>query len=427
MVCVARLSIAQVTGLKECDPVTGGFRADLLKPLGITSEVLESDFSRRSATQSAIVMPIPLSRHRKLGYTRYNEFCGKASPLLRAVFGAPLRSVNVPRIWELLGSFVRTGIPAARMIARTAPLSGQDFLDEFFVSDRIKGAVASPLLLRTFGGPWTPFGALQLLLHQAAGGHRRNKGAELARRLNAFAVSAGVNCLTERRVVNLETDGLQHVVHLDDGQHFTTQSVVAACSRKLLFDTLIDPAFTASMPPLRARGTCAVMALEVDRLPQSFQCRRILCALGMAEMEQAFDCVKRGIIPDQQVLEISIPRSKGYAACVHAYQTPNTPLDSAAKDRLQQRILTQLVSHIPELAGRITHAHLWTPADLEQEFALPGGHLWHFERDLDQLVRPPAPEFLKGIHWGEANPESGFVCSAGVHAARQALGRRNRK
>ena len=411
-------------------PYIGGYNLDLLKPLNLVDHGL----TLHDVPSPATVRDIDgktVDVQSEGGYQNFKAFCLRVAPLLRAIFATPLRPFSLTHAARLVRALPRCGIRHTQTLARVVPLSAQDFLDEFFTCDIVKGALAAPMLLRTFGGPWTPFGALQLMLHEAMRGRYLPHDANLLHALHASAMAHGVTIQTGRRAVRITPKTDDRVVVLTDHSELNAKSVIATCSLKLLMDSLLDPVQTASHHPLRARGTCAILALEMHQDPQLNITGRIRCALDITEIERAFDCVKHDRIPDQQVLDVSVSASSQSAITVrvHALQTPYTPSGGWTPDTrhcLQQRILKQLYTQIPELADRILDVHLWTPTDLDHEYALPGGHLWHFERDIDQLMCPVPTTLPSGVYWGKTHMESGFVCASGIKAARQALSRRNR-
>lgn len=412
-------------------PYARGVNLELLKPLGITTDKLTWHYQPELSTirdgDGQTIDPTS-----EPGFVQYRTKLQRLTPVLRQVFGAPARKLSVSRVLGAIKGLACSKLAGARELARWAPLSAQDFLDEFFSSDSVKGALTAPMLLRTHGGPWTPFGALQIMLHEASGGDNRPNGPLLTQLLSATALNEGVTIQTGHKAIAIYSDPDHLVVSLADGTSVTARSVIAACSRRHLFESLLEPALTSSESRLRAHGTCAVLAVSMDSWPESLKSKHILCALDMTTMERAFDSVKCGSIPDQQVLDVAAPHGdvNDHAVRVCALQTPHTPAGGWTREQrntLEKQILEQLTRHIPELSGRKTHTHLWTPTDLENDFVLPGGHLWHFQRDLDQLTHPPMPEAPKGVFWGNANMESGFACASGVDAARTALATRNRR
>ena len=81
---------------------------------------------------------------------------------------------------------------------------------------------------------------------------------------------------------------------------------------------------------------------------------------------------------------------------------------------LQTRLVDTLCRYAPKLRDQIIHAQLLTPADLEADWNLSGGHWHHGELAMDQMLmmRPTygAAQF--------ATPIPGlYLCSAGSHPA----------
>jgi phytoene dehydrogenase-like protein len=103
---------------------------------------------------------------------------------------------------------------------------------------------------------------------------------------------------------------------------------------------------------------------------------------------------------------------------------------TAERDALGDRVIAQLEEALPGLTDRIEGRQVLTPADLEAEFALPGGHWHHIETGLDQtFVLRPVPRFAQyrtpvaGLYLCGAgsHPGGGLTGAPGANAARQAL------
>ncbi len=361
-----------------------------------------------------------------LGYRRYRTFCKAVTPLLRAAFGAPMHNVSPSRVVRLSAGLWRCGLAPGRMLARVAPLSAQDFLNEFIANDALQGALTAPLLGRTWAGPWSPFGALQILLHEASGSCQIAGGTSvLARALHKAAEAGGVNVRTGQRAIRISDAAGGPSVLLNTGEMLETAAVIVACSPNVLYGTLLDPAQTGARHRMRSRGTCAVLALALDHLPDWGPVIQARIVPGMETMERAFDAVKHGRVPRVQALELHLNSKGPNVLSVHALQTPNEVRggwSERARAELQEGIMSQLLSHLPELSGGVVTSKLWTPTELARAYALPGGHLQHFERDIDQLLRPPPVCPVPNVYWiGGAHAESGFICAGGVAAARAVL------
>jgi phytoene dehydrogenase-like protein len=85
---------------------------------------------------------------------------------------------------------------------------------------------------------------------------------------------------------------------------------------------------------------------------------------------------------------------------------------TAAKAPLLRNVLVTLERFAPGIAALVVAADVITPADLESEYGLYGGHVYHGELAPDQIatMRP-----LLG-HARYASPVPGlYMCSAGTH------------
>jgi len=100
---------------------------------------------------------------------------------------------------------------------------------------------------------------------------------------------------------------------------------------------------------------------------------------------------------------------------IYAQYAPHTLRDGTwdtAREGLLHAVLDTLERYMPGVRGLIVEAEVMTPADLEREWGMAGGHIHHGELALDQLftMRP-----LLG--WSQyRTPIQGlWLCSAGTH------------
>jgi phytoene dehydrogenase-like protein len=78
-----------------------------------------------------------------------------------------------------------------------------------------------------------------------------------------------------------------------------------------------------------------------------------------------------------------------------------------------------LDSHAPGLRESVRAAELLTPADIEREFRISGGHWHHAELALDQfLMTRPVP----GAAQYGTPVEGLFLCGAGTHPGGGVMG-----
>jgi len=104
----------------------------------------------------------------------------------------------------------------------------------------------------------------------------------------------------------------------------------------------------------------------------------------------------------------------------------------ATRDEFMQVAIEKLAEYAPDLPQRVTASELLTPADIEKEFRITGGHWHHGELTLDQFlfVRPVggAAQYampLDGLYLcgAGAHPGGGISGAAGRNAARVILSR----
>ena len=91
----------------------------------------------------------------------------------------------------------------------------------------------------------------------------------------------------------------------------------------------------------------------------------------------------------------------------------------SARDAIRNRVIDGLARYAPGIRDQILHSEFLTPADLEREYTVTGGHWHHTEFAMDQMLmmRPTygAAQYstpLQGL----------FLCGAGSHPAGDLVG-----
>jgi phytoene dehydrogenase-like protein len=94
------------------------------------------------------------------------------------------------------------------------------------------------------------------------------------------------------------------------------------------------------------------------------------------------------------------------------YRLASGTWDDAARAAFVERCIGLLEQYAPNIRGAIEAVHALSPLDLEREYALTGGNIFHGDLRLDQLfaLRPVAG-------WARyATPISGlYLCGSGTH------------
>src|SRR5688572_9556712 len=140
-------------------------------------------------------------------------------------------------------------------------------------------------------------------------------------------------------------------------------------------------------------------------------------------MERAFDHAKYGQVSADPWLEVTIPSildpalapAGAHVLSAYVHYTPHrlrTEPWSSARDAVLASTLRVLDRHAPGLSSLVVASQLITPDDLERDYGLSGGHIFHGELAPDQLfvMRP-----LLG-HGRYRGPVDGlYLGGAGTH------------
>ena len=81
-------------------------------------------------------------------------------------------------------------------------------------------------------------------------------------------------------------------------------------------------------------------------------------------------------------------------------------------DEVAERVLAVLERHAPGIGGLVEATAVLTPAAIEREYGLAGGHLYHAEPALDQFFawRP-----VIGLARHRLGVRGLYLCGAGAH------------
>jgi phytoene dehydrogenase-like protein len=367
--------------------------------------------------------------------------------VIASVFDSTPPSVEAPsgrELWGLLRTarqFRGLGREDGYRLLRWGPMAVADLVAEHADTDLLKAALAADGVFGSMLGPWSAGSGLLFLLHAAndAGGDPRlvwprgGPGA-LAEALRAAATAAGATIVASARVTEVVTDGATaRGVRLADGRTLDATLVVSGIDPKSTF-ALCDPMALPSelrwrASHYRAKGTLAKVNLALSALPvvpgadRDQLAGRIRMAPGIDFIERAFDHVKYGRIATAPWLEAVIPSlvddslapGGAHVMSIYAQYVPVAPPGGTwdtARASLLQAVLDTLDHYMPGVGSLVVHAEVLTPADLEREWGLSGGHIHHGELALDQLftMRP-----LLG--WSQyRSPITGlWLCGAGTH------------
>jgi phytoene dehydrogenase-like protein len=349
---------------------------------------------------------------------------------------------------KLGGRLVRMRPAEIGQLARMFTSSARDVLDRWFESDELKLALATDGVIGTNGGPASP-GTAYVLLHHMMGGVGGVRGlwgfvrggmGALSDALRQSAQSAGAEIRTSAEVARVEVrDGRATGVVLTDGAAYSARIVVSNADPKRTFLGLVErrhlPAeFLEQIEGYRCEGSSFKLNLALGELPNytalpgavlgpQHKGTTHICR-SVDALEHAWDEAKYGAPSTEPLLEITIPTAydpslappgkhvMSIFAQYAPYRLHDGVWDTPTKQKFVDRVIDLLASYAPNIRGAIEHVHALSPLDLEREYGLTGGNIFHGELSLDQLfaLRPAAG-------WARyATPIAGlYLCGSGTH------------
>ncbi|MDX1403543.1 MAG: NAD(P)/FAD-dependent oxidoreductase [Woeseiaceae bacterium] len=353
----------------------------------------------------------------------------------------------------------RLGKTELREFLRLIGINIFDELAERFENPLLKGALSLDAVLGTHLGPRSP-NTILTYLYRLAGSHGSLSApaggmSSLTEALAHSARDNGATIRTGMHVKRIVVDnGRVAGVETDSGETFDSWLVVSNADpkstiMKLVSARNVEPEFTRRIHNIRMRGNAAKLHLALSALPsiagledQEYG-ERIVIAPDEVYVERAFNAAKYGEISAKPVFEITFPthRDPGLApegkhvmsAIVQyaPYQLKQGWSDATREAFCEQAIDT-LSDYMPDLRQNIVASETLTPADIEEQFLIGGGHWHHGELALDQFLftRPVggAAQYampLDGLYLcgAGAHPGGGVSGAAGRNAARMILKR----
>jgi phytoene dehydrogenase-like protein len=366
---------------------------------------------------------------------------GGALDVLRALHaGKRARALDMEGRRDLLSYFTR---------------SAAEILDEWFESPAIKAAFGFDAVVGNYASPYHP-GTAYVLLHHCFGevngkrgtwGHAIGGMGAISEAMAAEARRLGVEIECNAAVARVRSGE----VTLENGAKVEARAVVANVNPKLLYLDLVDKAdlpeeFRARMQSYKCASATFRMNVALSALPK-FSClpepgphhaSGIILAPTLDYMDQAYLDARETGMAREPIVEMVIPSTLdptlapdgAHVASLFCQHFAPQADWGAAKPEAIERIFGVVERFAPGFrASVIAHAAL-SPADLEAEFGLTGGDIFHGALTLDQLwsARPllghadyRAP--IKGVYLcgAGAHPGGGVTGAPGHNCAREVL------
>jgi phytoene dehydrogenase-like protein len=339
---------------------------------------------------------------------------------------------------------MRAGLRAKRLDMETRrdllaffTRSAAEILGQWFESDGIQAAFGFDAVVGNYASPYHP-GTAYVLLHHCFGEVNGRRGAWGHAIGGMGAISQALAAEARRLGVDVECDApvarvRRRAVLLEDGTEFAARAVVANVGPRLLYlklveRELLEPGFVSRIERYQCGSASFRVNVALAALPR-FAClpepgphhaSGIILAPSLGYMDRAYLDARAGGIAERPIVEMVIPSTlddtlapegRHVASLFCQHFAPEADW-RARKGEALERIFEVVESHAPGFkASVIAHSAL-SPADLEREFGLTGGDIFHGRLSLDQLwsARP-----LLGYADYRGPIEGLYLCGAGAH------------
>jgi phytoene dehydrogenase-like protein len=343
----------------------------------------------------------------------------------------------------------RLGRRDMRELLRIGGMNVYDLLEENFASAALKGALGFDAVLGANFGPRSPGTVLTLLYRLAAesaagaSGLSQPKGGmgALCNALAKAATAAGATIRTGAPVASISVEGDRACgVVLESGESIGAHSVISSADPQTTFLRLLgsrhlDTGFVRRVSHIRTRGLAAKLHLALNRVPpfcgvsEANLRGRLLIAPSLQHIEHAYNHAKYGEFSAAPVMEITVPTFNDPTLAPSGQHVLSAIVQYApyalkegwqsGRQRFMDTALDALEGFAPGLRSCVVAAELLTPADMEQEFRISGGHWHHGDLAFDQflMVRP-----VPGAAQYRTPLNGLFLCGAGCHPGGGVMG-----
>ena len=364
--------------------------------------------------------------------------------------------------WSQRGMNVRTIGDVTRLMA----MSIADLLDDWFESPQVKGAMAVNGVIGTWAGPYEP-GTAYVMAHHSIGdigdGHLGNWGfpeggmGGVSRAIENSARSFGAEIRTDARVDRLIVEGgeVKGAV-LAGGEELRAPIVISSLHPRTAFLDHVGRAnlpadFARDIENWKTRSGVVKINLALSELPnftadpgtnqQEHHTGSVEMAPTMEYMETAFQEARTGKAATRPFSDGVIPSTFDKTLCpegthimsLFTQWVPSEWSETPHQEELEayaDRMVDCYNELAPNFRASIIHRDVVGPYEMEQEYGLIGGNIFHGELTPEQLFhmrpavgyadyRSPVP----GLYYASsATHAGGGVCGIpGMQAAKAAI------
>jgi phytoene dehydrogenase-like protein len=315
---------------------------------------------------------------------------------------------------------------AAVDITRLLSSSIADLLDGYFESDAVRGLLSVSGVIGAWAGPRSAGSAYVTLHHHlgdtageaGAWGFPRGGMGAVTAALAAAARSFGAEIRTGAAVAAINTNGGRASgVTLASGEEISASTIITTAHPAISFLDLLDPAqlpgdFVADIRGWQSRSGTVKINLAVDRLPAftshpefdpQVHGGTVVLAESVDDLEHAFQEAVAGKPSHLPFADICIPSvfddtlapAGQHVISMFTQWVPHTyaqRTDESALTTYADRVIDRMEAVAPGFANSVLHRQVIGPRQMQDEYALIGGNIFHGELTLGQMFhgRPAA-------------------------------------
>ncbi len=426
-----------------------------------------ADDSRRNYEQIA-----KFSRRDAEAMPRWDAWLGGLADVLGPMLLTVPPKLGSKRPGDLAGllrmAWRHRGLDVRRIgdVTRLMTMSIADLLDDWFETWQVKAPIAVNGVIGTWAGPYEP-GTAYVMAHHSIGdvgdGHLGSWGypeggmGAVADAIARAARTFGVEIRTDARVARtLVRNGAATGVALDNGDELHAPVVVTSLHPRTAFlehlarEELPDD-FVNDIEHWKTRSGVVKINLALSELPdfiadpgtnlQSHHTGSVEMAPSMEYMERAFLDAREGRAAERPFSDSVIPSTFDRTLCPEGTHVMSlfsqwVPADwadephEAELEAYADRLIAQYDELAPNFKASILHRDIVGPHEMQRDYGLVGGNIFHGELSVEQLFHMrPAPGFadyrtpVHGLYYASsATHAGGGVCGIpGYQAAKAAL------
>ncbi|HUD71664.1 MAG TPA: NAD(P)/FAD-dependent oxidoreductase [Dongiaceae bacterium] len=364
----------------------------------------------------------------------YYDWIGKIAAVMHPMLDhtpphlGSLKLRDIKDVGQLAWQMKKCGAVSERMVADVTRLfttSCADLLDRFFESDVVKGFLAINGIIGTWAGPCAP-GTAYVLMHHSTGQATEGQVASwgmpeggmgaVSESIGKAALGFGATIRVGAKVAQvLVRDGRVSGVVLDGGEEIEAPLVVTTCHPQITFLRQIDrrhlPAeFVADIENYRSRSGTVKINLALAELPEftanpgfnpEVHGGAISILDGLEYLERGYQEARAGRAATLPFADCEIPTvfdrtlapEGRHVMSMFTQWVPHTwnaEPHRAEVEAYADRLIDRFDQVAPNFKRSILHRQVIGPYEMEHDFHLIGGNIFHGELTVDQLfhMRP---------------------------------------